>query len=317
MKWKDAGGNVILKTEGLSYDASKLVGIDPSQWYDKIFKAKTTFIGSNNSGGTDWDGDDIQTTTGRDIVKAGGGDDFIKDVKGVDTYYGGAGTDFVAYTWSLAKGGVNVDLAKGTATIGGRTDKLFSIEGIRGTSKKDILKGNGADNKFGGLKGNDVIIGGKGEDEVRYHRDDRYGGSDGIVANLKKGTVKDGFGTIDTIKGIERVRGTEKADKFVDNAGKDGFRGEGGNDIFIFAGGDDWAVGGTGADKFVFKGKFGWDWVDDFNAAEGDRLKIAGAAFGDLTIGESSRGNATVTYNGNTVELNGIAQGDVDAGWFL
>lgn len=316
IKWLNAADKVILKTSGLNYDGSKLVGVNASLWYDKIFSDKTSFIGAKTSGGKDWDGDSIITTSGKDKVAGKGGDDWITDNGGKDTYDGGAGFDTVSYAY--AKGSVTANLAKDTASTGGTTDKLISIEGIRGSQKKDKLIGDKADNKFSGLKGADIINGGGGtDDEARYHRDAQYGGKQGIVANMAKGTVKDGFGTIDKIKNIERIRGTDKADKFIDNKGRDGYLGQDGNDTFIFRGGNDWAFGGDGADKFIFQGKFGWDWIGDFDAAEGDRLKIVGAKFADLTIGGSSDGDATISYNGNTVELDGVNKDDVDASWFL
>lgn len=118
--------------------------------------------------------------------------------------------------------------------------------------------------RFMGLRGADTIDGGGGtRDEVRYDRDAKFGGDRGIRVNLDdgtgingniQGTIRDGFGQIDTVRNIERVGGTMKNDVFIGSAENNAFAGIGGKDSFDGKGGfdhlnfqwNDWHDGQTG-----------------------------------------------------------------------
>ena len=330
---KNLQSGVVNKIEGLVDGKVKYIGkslnvkIGPALKddgkldFEEFLAGGHKHLGSEDSGAGSWNGDLIMTSTGNDTVKAGKGDDYIVMRGGNDKIYGGEGTDVVLFSGHRTKRGIFADLGKGEVHDGsGNIVGLFDVEGVRGTNKADRLIGsNEVSNKFNGLKGNDRIIGGSSEkDEARYHRDAAEGGKKAIVANLRLGKIKDGFGDTDTIKGIERVRGTDKGDTFIDNGVRNGFTGMDGDDTFYFTGGNDWAEGGKGADKFVYRGKFGWDYILDFNPAEGDRIKIIGASsFRALKIAENSKGNAIVKYKGQTIELEGYDQQDVGSNFFL
>ena len=261
--------------------------------YDSLIDGGARFEGARQSDDR-WDRfDEILTGRGDDVVRARSGNDQIRDRGGADVYDGGTGRDVVSYEswyWRDAgevRQGLHLDLVKKRA-VGpdGEVDKLRSIEGARGTFLDDVLKGDRDENHFRGLAGDDRIDGRRGFDLVAYDADRWQGGTRGIDADLAKGTVRDGFGDLDSIHRIEAVRGTSKRDRFHDDPRDNLFLGDDGRDRLSFGQGDDVATGGAGADLFVFRGQsFDRDRVTDFDGAEGDRLWIKRAdGLEDLTI---------------------------------
>jgi Ca2+-binding RTX toxin-like protein len=160
---------------------------------------------------------DVDTLTG------GGGDDFLDGRLGDDIIDGGGGNDRVAY--NTASGGVNVNLAAGTATGAAGNDVLTSIEYARGSEHADALigsdiandlqgragddniQGGGGNDTIHGGMGNDTIDGGEGQDLARFSglfSPDRYGvaiATNGVVTITD--TLAGGDG-IDTLSNIER-----------------------------------------------------------------------------------------------------------------
>ncbi len=96
-----------------------------------------------------------------------------------------------------------------------------------------------------------------------------------------------------------------------------------GDDVLLSFGGDDVFFGGDGADTFLFTGNDGADTIKDFDAGE-DVIDIGawGAdAFTSLSVSWINQGvqdvyNAVITYNGNgnTITVENIAFGSLDAG---
>ncbi len=161
---------------------------------------------------------------------------------------------------------------------------LFGYEGndrLTGSTNDDSLYGgDGSDILIGGA-GNDVIIGG---DTTADLRDVAYGG--------------DGDDSIDGGYGNDELRGDAGNDNIAGGFGADTVIGGTGNDVLtgsaygdvIFGGdgfdfinggfGHDRVNGGTGADRFYHLGIFdhGSDWIQDYNAADGDVLVFGNAA---------------------------------------
>lgn len=136
---------------------------------------------------------------------------------------------------------MTVDLVTNSAIDGfGNTDTLSGIEGARGTNFADTLIGDDQDNGFTGIAGADYIDGGAGSDEVRYDVDAARGGALAVVVDLAAGTAMDGFGNMDTLVSIERVRGTAFDDVITGNSDSNSFRGLAGDDTMDGAGGSDW-----------------------------------------------------------------------------
>lgn len=119
---------------------------------------------------------DILTGSDTSGAFAPGFNDFegFRGLGGNDTIDGGAGFDYVQYSFDAAFGGasgVTVNFATGIAIDGfGNTDTLISIERVEGTAQADILIGGNIQNDgfeaFRGLAGNDFIDGGSGTDSV-------------------------------------------------------------------------------------------------------------------------------------------------------
>lgn len=286
--------------------------------------------------------EDISGTAGPDVLSGGYGDDYFISSEGNDTYKGGVGFDQVSFKDDPA--GVAANLATGTATDGwGDTDTLISIEMLRGSLFDDTLIGDKGGNHIRGLGGDDVLNGGKGKDVVRYDRDAKYGGTDGVTVNLKKGTATDGFGDSDKLKNFENVIGTESKDKIIGSGGKNIIEGDGGNDVLKGLAGKDILFGGTGkdkldggngndklygdggADRFIFSGKFGDDTIFDFDTAgTKERIDLSSVSpirnFRDLSNNHLSEvsGSAVIDDgNGNTITLDGVAMSDLSANDFL
>jgi Ca2+-binding RTX toxin-like protein len=192
------------------------------------------------------------------------------------------------------------DGSSGTVTDSfGDTDTVSGVDVVRATFFVDTFNGGADDEKFHGLKGNDIIIGGGGFDIAAYFFDRvssgvQAGGLAGITANfsgdqiadgVSHGTVVDGFGTTDQLTNIEAVDGTDFNDTFTGGAeqvefwagmGNDTYNGgtaddyaDGGegNDILNGGDGNDDLQGGTGADSLV--GGNGWDTANYSTAGAG------------------------------------------------
>lgn len=207
---------------------------------------------------------------GNDVYNMRGGDDYVEGGLGNDTINGGDGYDILSYAETnyglgpvMVRGvTVNAQTRVVLDPWGGR-DVVSSIEEFRGSRLNDTFIGNNTErDRFMGGRGRDTMDGGAnsftatGEldpdrrDEVRYDRDANLGGRRGIVVDLEtsfangsiRGTIRDGFGNIDTVIDIERVIGTRFNDVFV---------GSRTNNVF---------AGGEGVDRY--NGEAGFDTVN-------------------------------------------------------
>lgn len=248
------------------------------------------------------DGDDeIYGLSGNDTIKSGAGDDYLVPGQGRDKILGGAGFDQVSYNESDGvTQGVKVNLAKGFAIDNwGDRDTVKQVEAVRGSSLDDTLIGNKQNNFFRGLEGDDTIKGGNGSDQVRYDRDARYGGEDGVTVNLAKGFAIDGFGDRDKLVSIERVLGSDYNDKLIGNKGNNTLSGLDGRDVILGGSGADTIEGGAGNDKlkgqggndvFIFDLDSGRDKVLGFKTgSDVFDLTEADIAFDELSFEQSGK----------------------------
>jgi Ca2+-binding RTX toxin-like protein len=212
--------------------------------------------------GEDWaygdDGVDVITGgTDNDILFGGAQSDNLRGNAGIDALIGGPGNDrlrgddgFDQVQYFDAPGPVVVNLAAGTA-VGHGSDKLGSIERIVGSTFSDVLLGDGADNQFIALEGDDVMDGRAGQDSVEFNF--RF---DPVIVNLQTGEAT-GQGN-DTLLRIENVVGTINADQLIGNKARNVLHGLEGNDVIegsdgadhlLGEPGDDTLRGGPGADN--------------------------------------------------------------------
>lgn len=232
----------------------------------------------------------------RDNMVGYGGDDYFVSSKGNDRYIGGNGS-YDQVTFRNDPSGVVVNLGRATqqATDGwGNKDTLVSIEMLRGSLFDDRLIGTGGTQIFRGLAGDDTINGRGGRDEVRYDRDVRDGGDNGVKVNLAQKTATDGFGDKDVLISIESVRGSQFGDSITGNAGTNRLRGEAGNDTLNGADGNDQLEGGDNNDRLI--GGRGGDFLDggtgrDVLSGGGGNDEIEGGGGNDQLSGGAGRDN--------------------------
>lgn len=213
---------------------------------------------------------------GNDVYNMLAGDDYIEGGLGNDTIRGGDGYDIMSYAETnyglgpVMIRGVTVNAQTGVVLDpwGGR-DVVTGIEEFRGSRLNDSFVGNDIDrDRFMGGRGRDTMDGGANSftslgavdpdrrDEVRYDRDLDLGGRRGIVVDLEtsfangsiRGTIRDGFGNLDTVIDIERVIGTRFNDVFVGSRMNNQFSGGEGVDRY---------TGGAGFDTVSFDRYFG------------------------------------------------------------
>ena len=195
--------------------------------------------------------------------------------------------------------GVDVNLATGVATDSfGDTDTLRNIDDMRGTRLADRIVGHDESNFYWGLEGDDTLDGGAGSDAAHYRDDALFGGTAGIVADLRAGTVRDGFGFTDRLISIEEIYATDAADLVIGNGADnrlfgyddaDTLRGEGGDDVIVGGAGDDLILGGTGDDEL-----WGDEGNDTLNGGAGTDIaryiEATGGVVVDIAAGQAQDG---------------------------
>jgi Ca2+-binding RTX toxin-like protein len=202
-------------------------------------------------------------TPNDDTLMGTSGDDVIDLLAGNDRYNAGSGNDTVS-------GNAGNDRLLGEAG----NDTLFGGDGA------DTLNGgDGDDFIFGGETSadlRDLVFAGAGNDSV----DGGYG-NDEISGQDGNDTIAGGFGadTLNGQNGNDVLTGSALSDLVSGNAGDD----------FVNGGfGHDRINGGSGADRFFHLGilDHGSDFIQDYNAAEGDLLLsgIAGATRSQFQI---------------------------------
>ena len=139
--------------------------------------------------------------------------------------------------------------------------------------------------------------------------------SDGDLGGRRCG---DGGG--ERLRGFERIAGPEHADVPTDDMGSNVVNGDGG-DRLEGGSGADVLTGGAGDDLFRFASGDGADAIVDFADGE-DRIDLRGhtgvGSFGDLTIRQSSSGDAVIDLGGgDQLTLTGVQVSTLDASDFL
>lgn len=236
-------------------------GSEPITVWSHFLQGNDTVIGDPGENWQGFPGYDA----GNDRYEMGAGDSQVNGGLGNDTYLGGAGYDVISFEEThftlgqamLRAASINLDTGVVLDPWGGR-DSISGFEEVKGSRLGDVITGDTEQNTFYGLRGADTIDGGansfdpdgsRNEDRrdwVRYNNDADMGGRRGIVVDLEKsfangsirGTIRDGFGHVDTVIDIERVGGTIFNDVFVGSRAGNQFRGGEGRDSYD--GGAEW-----------------------------------------------------------------------------
>ena len=163
-------------------------------------------------------------------------------------------------------------------------------EVMRGFAGNDTLNGGAGNDTLDGGDGADILIGGTGDDFL-------FGGSgtadlrDVIYGGDGNDYIDGGYGN-DELRGDagnDTLAGGFGADTVIGGAGDDVLTGSALGDVIFGSDGNDFVNGGfgfdrvnggAGADKFFHLGlrDHGSDWVQDYNAADGDVLVFGGPA---------------------------------------
>ncbi len=247
--------------------ASESINLDLSSKGDKDIgggQGIDSFVSIEGVIGTSFD-DTLKGDNQDNILLGRDGNDYLDGGGGNDLLDGGEGSDSADYSSSLSSVIVDLNLEDKQDTLGAGMDTLKNIENLSGSNHDDILIGNKSVNVINGLKGNDklsgglgndILIGGEGIDSVDYQR---ASGKVDIDLELKV-AKNDGFGSSDTLEGIENVIGSQNSDKIFGDINNNILDGGSGNDLIFGANGDDTLIGGDGDDTFI--GEAGDDIID-------------------------------------------------------
>ncbi|MBW7850066.1 MAG: hypothetical protein H3C38_06195 [Rhodospirillales bacterium] len=247
--------------------------------------------------------DHLDGLAGNDRLEGGGGNDLFVSGPGNDVFDGGPGSDTISFR-DDAGGPVSVDLAAGTATQAGQTDRIVSIGHALGGPDADTLAGTGNINFLHGGPGNDTIFGrggddvlsggpgadmldgGPGNDTVTLQHDvyvgdpladdgwvvATLGPRNGGVVDLAAGTATDpASGEVDRLISIGLAEGSDFDDTLLGNANFNRLAGRGGNDML---------TGRGGPDEFRFHAATeGEDTITDFTPGL-DKIAVVRGGFG-------------------------------------
>jgi Ca2+-binding RTX toxin-like protein len=247
--------------------------------------------------------DTLTGDAGENVLTGGAGNDTLRtggNTAGtVDLLDGGAGSDTASFSdYSAGITAILRGANDGVAVLaGGAIASLRGIENLRGSEASDTLFGDDNANVIEGGLGDDMMVGGNGNDTVAFS------GSTGVTVDLSNtGAQNTGVGN-DTILGFENVR---------TGSGDDTVTGDAGDNIFFDGGGADSYNGGAGSDT-----------VDYSAATIGATVNLnlttaqtGGAAAGDTItnieniIGSATASNSLTGGNGTDNRLVGGALAD-------
>jgi len=254
------------------------------------------------------------------IVGSNGNDKIDGSVSGKDTIDGGAGDDYLSFSYYSATQSITstFDAATNTGSItaGNNQVSYKNIEGLNiyATDYDDLIVGsNGNDSLHGGNSGNDTIDGGKGDDLLSLYN---YTTSEGITSTFdaatNTGSITAGTSHV-TYKNIEQlnISGTEYDDSIVGSNGNDTINGAGGNNTIFGGAGKDYLSadhsngnnllsGDDGNDSLSISGDYN-DYRGEFylDAVSGNNTLNGGAGDDNLVTNYSSGNNLLSGGDGN------------------
>jgi Ca2+-binding RTX toxin-like protein len=234
------------------------------------------------------------------VLKGMRGDDVLEGYEGADTLDGGKGLDTATYAHSNL--GVDVDLARASQAGGhAQGDVLVSIENVTGSGLADVLRGDAGANLLNGGAGDDVLEGrggadvlngGVGSDTASY-----ASSAAAVDIDMARATQRGGDAEGDSLVSIERIVGSEYADRINGGTVATHISAGGGDDAIVASMGGQAIDGGTGSDTIDFSlsnlavsvnlatgaASGGFAQGDIITAIE----SITGSAFNDTLMGNS------------------------------
>ncbi|ODT85662.1 hypothetical protein [Phenylobacterium sp. SCN 70-31] len=227
--------------------------------------------------------DRILGSSGPDRIRAHTGDDVVIGGGGGDQIFGGSGDDVI-----YAAGPDSRDSSQTYLRGDEGNDWIAGSDGfddINGNMGNDTASGGRGDDWVVGGKDNDLLFGDEGDDLVygNIGNDDCYGGA-----------------------GADTLRGGQDNDRLFGGDGDDFLSGDRGADTL---------VGGAGADLFHSFVGAELDRIEDFNAAEGDRLMLSGGAA--YTVEQVGPDTVVNLVGGGRVLLIGVTASTLPEGWIF
>jgi Ca2+-binding RTX toxin-like protein len=249
-----------------------------------------------------------------DVIAYRDGDDLVIDdlttaaddgVRVVGQYLAGQSIEELAFDDFLLNltlsnsttAGDDMLLGGGSLAGGDGRDALYGAaadDDLDGGAERDFLAGGGGADTLGGGQGDDYLDGGAGDDAL-----DGGDGLDwlsaatapsGIHVDLAAGSAADGWGGVDSLAGLENVRGSAHDDVILGDGGSNEFLGHDGDDRLAGRGGTDFLWGLAGADTLeggdgrdVLVGDFGA--ALPFGSADPGSDVLLGGAGGDFLFG--------------------------------
>jgi Ca2+-binding RTX toxin-like protein len=228
--------------------------------------------------------------SGYQLILGGGGNDTIIGNNNTEVLYSDA-TSSVTITLSLAGG-----VYSGTAMGGGvGTDSLTNVNRFVGSIYNDTFWGTNNEEIFDGYNGGDDIFhGGGNTDHVEYDGGNRMAIDVSLAAGIVTGRAPGSNIGTDTLDSIERIRGSEFADRF-DATGFSGSSTNAGS-----SGSFNRFEGQGGADEIIGNGNTS---IEYFSTSAGIAVTTTGQGTGTVTATYGSS-TATDTFTG-VVSING------------
>ena len=229
-------------------------------------------------------------------LTAGAGNQALIGAAGSDLLQGGGDNDLLFASHWLRTVGSGSDTLQG----GDGNDAMWGFDG------NDDLQGDAGSDGLVGGGGNDLIAGGDGVDFLFGGDFSAVDGS--MLPNSGNDTLNGGAGNdgLWGFDGNDAINGDAGDDYAESGAGSDSISGGADNDTLLgqdgadtVGGGSgfDYLYGGAGADVFVFNRGDSYDTVWDFNAAEGDRIRLD-PAFGIATLADLQSHLSGFTFDG-------------------
>ncbi|WP_263624789.1 right-handed parallel beta-helix repeat-containing protein [Novosphingobium huizhouense] len=203
--------------------------------------------------------------SGDSVLNGLAGDDWLSGGAGNTRMVGGLGND----TYVVASSrDVVVELAgEGTDTVITSINYKLpdNVEKLQLAAEGLTVTGNALDNQITGSAGIDTIYGGAGNDGL-----DGQAGNDTLFGDAGNDRLTGGAGN-------DTMYGGDGNDTLIGGTGNDTFFGGAGNDTLDAGAGNNLMWGEGGADQFLFrKDAIGFvSVINDFNAAEGDRISLS------------------------------------------
>ena len=213
-----------------------------------------------------------------DTLTGGAGNDTLRGMAGDNLLIGGAGDDVIEGNMRNYSG-----MGSNETLWGGAGHDHLSVS----FGANEVWAGAGNDTVLGG-QGADILGGGPGDDriEARGGSGNQLWGGDGqdtllaapwgdtVGGGADNDSVTGGTGWDVLMGGLgqDTLSGGSGSDVLYLGRGNDMGYGGAGNDTLFAGPGFDRLWGGTGADRFEFWRGAGWNRIEDFAQAEGDRL---------------------------------------------